>query len=430
MFHPDHFEKKSGNKAAMNKFFFLPCIFTVFFVWFALAGASALTPEEVLVVANMNAAKSKGLAAYYMKKRQIPPENLVLLFMTDKEQCSREEYEQKVVPPVRRALAANPDLRAIVTIFGVPLKIASPGHSQEEQAQLDRMTLEKEQLKDQLSAAETKNSDPDFIQQKKQQLSKLEQKITRHIRQLDKGASLDSELMLVKKEDYPLNMWVPNPYYLGFADRNKMSIKKEDVIMVSRLDAADDTIVRRIIDDSIEAEILGLKGSAYFDARWKDPGDKKKTGYGLYDGSIHRAAEKVSQKTPMTVVVNDESALFQKGDSPDTALYCGWYSLARYVDAFVWQKGSVGFHIASSECATLKNENSQVWCKKMLDNGIAATIGPVGEPYVQAFPLPEIFFDFLVEGYLSLAESYLVSLPYLSWKMVLVGDPLYRVNIQ
>ena len=62
--------------------------------------------------------------------------------------------------------------------------------------------------------------------------------------------------------------------------------------------------------------------------------------------------------------------------------------------------------------------------------GIAATIGPVGEPYIQSFPMPEIFFDFLAEGYLTLAESYLVSLPYLSWKMVLVGDPLYRLNLK
>ena len=55
-------------------------------------------------------------------------------------------------------------------------------------------------------------------------------------------------------------------------------------------------------------------------------------------------------------------------------------------------------------------------------------IGPVGEPYVQSFPLPEIFFNFLTKGKLTLAESYLVSLPYLSWKQVLVGDPLYRVK--
>jgi len=131
----------------------------------------------------------------------------------------------------------------------------------------------------------------------------------------------------------------------------------------------------------------------------------------------------------INVVLNDDNTLFQKGQCPDAALYCGWYSLAKYIDAFKWTKGSVGYHIASSECTTLKREQSQVWCKKMLDNGIAATIGPVGEPYVQAFPVPEIFFNFLTEGYLTLAESYIISLPYLSWKMVLVGDPLYRLNL-
>jgi hypothetical protein len=62
----------------------------------------------------------------------------------------------------------------------------------------------------------------------------------------------------------------------------------------------------------------------------------------------------------------------------------------------------------------------------MLKHGAAATIGPVYEPYVQAFPLPELFFAALTEGYMNLGESYLVSLPYISWQMVLVGDPLYR----
>lgn len=50
--------------------------------------------------------------------------------------------------------------------------------------------------------------------------------------------------------------------------------------------------------------------------------------------------------------------------------------------------------------------------KMMFEKGIAATIGPVGEHYVQAFPVLEIFFGFLVDGYLSLAECYLVSIPY------------------
>jgi len=62
----------------------------------------------------------------------------------------------------------------------------------------------------------------------------------------------------------------------------------------------------------------------------------------------------------------------------------------------------------------------------MLEKGVAATVGPVGEPYVQAFPVPEVFFAALLDGRLSLAECYAVSTPFLSWKMVLIGDPLYR----
>jgi hypothetical protein len=62
----------------------------------------------------------------------------------------------------------------------------------------------------------------------------------------------------------------------------------------------------------------------------------------------------------------------------------------------------------------------------MLEKGVAATIGPVGEPYVQAFPPPEIFFGLLIDGHLTLAECYALSNPFLSWKMVLIGDPLYR----
>jgi len=117
--------------------------------------------------------------------------------------------------------------------------------------------------------------------------------------------------------------------------------------------------------------------------------------------------------------------LFQPGDCPDAALYSGWYSCKNYIDAFEWQPGAVGYHIASDECTTLKNEKSRVWCKMMLEDGVAATLGPTSEPYLQAFPPPEVFFGLLIDGYYTLAESYILSLPYLSWQMVLVGDPLY-----
>ena len=62
----------------------------------------------------------------------------------------------------------------------------------------------------------------------------------------------------------------------------------------------------------------------------------------------------------------------------------------------------------------------------MLEEGAAAVIGSVGEPYVQSFPVPAMFFYYLTDGYYNLVEAYFLSLPYLSWQMVLVGDPLYR----
>jgi uncharacterized protein (TIGR03790 family) len=404
---------------------------TVFFLvlFFSLIRmpAQALEPDEILVIANANASKSKGLARYYMKKRRLPEKNLVLLFMTDKETCSREEYEKKAVPPIRRFLDKNTGIRAMVTVFGVPLRISGPEINQDEASKVSELETKKRVLEEELTRE--KNMENGLRQKKNKELSAIKSALSKYMNSIDKVAAFDSELALVKKDGYELNMWLPNPYYLGFRGQ-ELAIDQSEVLMTSRLDGATEDVVKRIIDDSMEAERTGLKGRAYFDARWKDPGDKTLSGYAFYDRSIHKASQSLSGKKRMEVVLNDAEDLFQKGESPDTALYCGWYSLAKYVDAFTWQKGSVGYHIASSECATLKNPDSQVWCKKMLDHGIAATIGPVGEPYVQAFPVPEVFFEFLTEGYLTLAEAYLISLPYLSWKMVLIGDPLYRLNLK
>jgi uncharacterized protein (TIGR03790 family) len=389
--------------------------------------AYALVPSEVLVIANTNVSKSHELASYYMEKRSIPSKNLVSISMTDKETCTRDNYETKAIPPIRQFLKKNTNIRAIVSMYGVPLRIASPKNRKKEKRKLENLRDQKKIIEDQLLGNEVQDSK--VRANKHDQLSKLQKIIKDFLRKIDKVASFDSELALVKKQEYDLNMWLPNPYYLGFRNQ-ETSIKLSEVLMTSRLDGSNEAIVKRVIDDSIEAEKTGLKGTAYFDARWKDPGKKKLSGYAFYDRSIHAASALLSKENRINVVLNDDYTLFNKGGNLNTALYCGWYSLAKYIDAFSWQKGSVGYHIASAECTTLKKKNSKVWCKKMLDNGIAATIGPVGEPYVQSFPVPEIFFNHLTEGYLTLAESYIISLPYLSWKMVLVGDPLYRLNLK
>ena len=385
------------------------------------AFSRALEPEEVVVIANASVFASLELAEYYMAQRHIPFDNLVRLDTPSNEYCSRATYDREIRNPVRKALARigkNHQIRCLVVMYGVPLAIQplAPGDN-------DQLI----QLKNRLQALKTEQKGAReqrltaILAEKKQ----IEQQLAQG-EKMDSRAAVDSELALVLAGDYPLEGWVANPYFLGFQEQ-KTLLSRDAVLMVSRLDGPNPSTVRRLVDDALFAENKGLQGRAYFDARWLKPDKLRLSGYALYDAALHAAAEGVRKSGRMKDVQLDaRDQLFQPGDCPQAALYCGWYSLGRYVAAFTWVRGAIGYHIASSECATLKQPGSQVWCKRMLEEGIAATVGPVFEPYVQAFPLPDMFFLTLAEGYLSLAESYLISLPYLSWQMVLIGDPLYK----
>jgi uncharacterized protein (TIGR03790 family) len=108
------------------------------------------------------------------------------------------------------------------------------------------------------------------------------------------------------------------------------------------------------------------------------------------------------------------------------ALYCGWYSHKKYVDAFQWSKGAVGYHVASSEAVSLHDPKRKYWVKSMIEKGVIASIGPVKEPYLTAFPPPSIFFPLLMSGKYTLVEVFAMTNPFLSWQMILVGDPLYN----
>ena len=389
----------------------------------------ALEPKQVVVIANQDASGSVKLARYYMEKRDIPQKHLLQLRIADQESCSREDYERDVVPRVREFLKKTDPLgniRCLVTVYGIPLKILPPEMSKKEKDLLEGLRKKHRSIDGELKAV------PKEADEKRKRLESDLDAVLKQMNGItreDYRSAFDSELALVRAGTYNLSQWVTNPAFIGFRDR-KLEIPAGSVLMVSRLDGPTEEIVRRIIDDSLEIEMKGLQGKAYFDARWPKPDETNArqlgSGYAFYDRSIHLAAERVGKSGEIPVVIDDKEQLFKEGECPDAVLYCGWYSLAKYVDAFSWKPGAVGYHIASGECATLKGKDSQVWCKRMLEKGVAATIGPVSEPYVQAFPVPEVFFGLLVEGRLALAECYALSTPYLSWQMVLIGDPLYR----
>lgn len=400
-------------------------IFRKFFLFLAFfsiwpASAPCLTANEIAVIANLQEEASVGLARYYLEKRSIPAANLIVIDVEPSESCSREDYDRLIALPVQRFLQKNPGkIKCLVTMFGVPLKITSPKFTGTAELTLHNLREKKKAMSQSLKDAEHES----LLKSMRSELARLKEEINALSKMHDMRAAVDSELSLVLRV-HPLADWLANPYFSGKSSPF-LSIGREDVLLVSRLDGPTPSIVRRIINDSLTAEKRGLTGSAFFDARWPDPGLREVRGYAYYDRSIHRAASLVRRGSRLAeVVIDDDPALFQPGPERPAALYCGWYSLGRYVDAFSWQTGAVGYHIASSECTTLKRENSQVWCKMMLEKGVAATLGPVGEPFVQAFPLPELFFAYLTSGK-NLVESYFFSLPFVSWKMALIGDPLY-----
>jgi uncharacterized protein (TIGR03790 family) len=239
-------------------------------------------------------------------------------------------------------------------------------------------------------------------------------------------ACVDSELMLLWWDDYPLHRWQPN--LLNFRVSEAARNSKPPIMLVSRLDGPSVAVAMRLVDDAMEVEKKGLTGKVYVDARgigWDKKGDGG-TGYGGYDESLREMAGLLKDQAKLAVILDNKPALFEPKSCPDAALYCGWYSLAKYVDCCQFSKGAVAYHIASSEAVSLRNPKANYWCPKLLDAGVCATLGPVAEPYTVGFPKPAEFFGFLVTGKYTLAECYGKTLLLNSWMTVLVGDPLYN----
>ncbi len=248
------------------------------------------------------------------------------------------------------------------------------------------------------------------------------------VTQNESGASFDSELALVMwPDDYQLLRWQPN--YLRPNYENSQLPKVYRTFMVARLDAPTLMLAKALVDTAIKVEAEGLRGKVYLDGRGiakLEDANHIPGSYGDYDRALLITAKGIEEQTELEVALDTSPQLFQAGACPDAALYCGWYSLAKYVDAFDWKPGAVAYHLASSEAHTLRDPGSHAWCKKLLEDGVCATIGPVYEPYLGSFPRPNEFFALLLRGDLTLVECYARTSPYNSWMMTLIGDPLYR----
>jgi uncharacterized protein (TIGR03790 family) len=383
--------------------------------------AAALEPGEILVIANSDNTESMRLAQYYCQKREVPGENIfaVPLGTEVRDTISRADYEKRLAEPIRNKLLDLQfagKIRCLLTTYGVPYKVGGRGTLKGLEAKLRELTELATQERTKLKQLEQNGlaNSPEH-ERARLNLARIQPDID-YITGKETDASVDSELSMAMFGPYELYRWQPNMLKdntsgLGFR-----------TLMVCRLDGPDYTVAKGLVDKAIAAEKTPLKGIAYIDSR----GLANKPGYlpGYYDQSLRDLAVLTGLRTQLPVQEEQTEALFAPGACPQAAIYCGWYSLKRYVDAFDFVDGAVGYHIASFEAVSLHDPNSTQWCPAMLRDGITATLGAVAEPYLSAFPEPAAFFQELYNGS-CLVEAYYRTNPFNSWQLLLIGDPLY-----
>lgn len=212
--------------------------------------------------------------------------------------------------------------------------------------------------------------------------------------------------------------------------QDQVEAGSDRLYMVARLDGPSVAVAKGLAEKAMLAETKGVAGKGYFDGK-RD--GRSRNGSALGDWWIRRAAIEV-HNAGFPTAHTTKGHVLEKGECADALFYWGWYKPFAYnTSAFNgrFPVGAIGCHIASYEAAHLRTEGRVYrhgkqgpWCPGMLRDGMTATMGPVAEPYLHAFPHTDVLFPRLFQGW-TLAEAYWAAVPHVSWMMILLGDPLY-----
>ena len=335
----------------------------------------------MLLVVNRDDAGSRQVAEYYRPRRSVPLKNVCLLSTPPREEISWAVYEEQIEKPIGECLAQSGLTEKILYIaltMGIPLKVDGAGGGL-----------------------------------------------------LAEHASVDSELTLLyaKLHGTTFNRagGVPNPFFMK--TREPFSHPRFPIYLVARLGAFTVAEVQGMIDRSLAAK---NRGKFVIDLSLS--GDKEGENW------LRTAA----MLLPSTRVVLDETTNVLYNQQ-DVIGYAAWGSndgnrLERNL-GFKWLPGAIATEFVSTNARTLERPpddwsfrgwaerqsffqgSSQSLSADYIHQGATAATGNTYEPYLGACPRP----NYLLPAYFAgrnLAESYYLSIPWLSWQGVLLGDPL------
>ncbi len=366
----------------------------------AFEPVAAPDPARVVILANSSDPESLELAHYYAERRGVPVDRIVALPVSAAEEIGWPEFITTLWNPLLRAALINGWIEGAYSskkdLLG-RLKIAATGHSIEALVICRGVPLRVAHDATLIDEASTPlNQTPAY--------------------RTNEGA-VDSELAVLTLTGAPIDGFIPNPVFEKEGPDASLLAR---VIPVGRLDGPSLADAKGLVDRALAAERDGLCGRAYIDL-----------GGGPVDqGNIWFAAT-ATALAPLGFEIDtdrDPKTLPPTARFDAPVLYFGWYEWnvtgPFLAPDFRFPIGAVALHLHSFSAATLRSADKN-WAGPFVARGVTATVGNVGEPYLEFTHQPQLFARALARGE-PLARAALYSIRALSWKGVVIGDPLYR----
>jgi uncharacterized protein (TIGR03790 family) len=336
--------------------------------------------KHVLVVVNTASNASMQIGSYYASKRAVPKSNVVRLLCSAEEACSKEEFEKKILAPVKKQVAAAKwRIDYIVTTKGVPIR-SGGGNGYSVDSMLVGMNRKNKQL-------------PEYLTQQTPNVQRL-----------------------IEESKNP---------YLGA--RKHFDSNTFQMYLVCRLDAYTVGDAMKLVDNSLKAS--AQKGPILLDWSPKREG----AGYKMMNDTLISAARVLQQKGFKYTLEKTETFV----DSDQKLMgYASWGSNDSSYDERAYHRlrfapGAIAETFVSTSARTFTpTTGGQSLIADLISQGVTGVKGYASEPYAWALCHVDVLFDHYTAGF-NLAESFYSSSLLIKWKDVVIGDPLcspYRRN--
>jgi uncharacterized protein (TIGR03790 family) len=350
------------------------------------AAAGAQTARNVLLVVNEQSADSVRIGDHYARARSLPPTHVVRLQVPVADVIARGDYARMIEGPIGAWLSRHglqDDILYLVLTKGLPLRVAGVGGR-------DGTT-----------------------------------------------ASVDSELTLLYRRltgaPVPVIGRVPNPYFHDqrpLSDAQPFTRSAYDLYLVTRLDGFTAEDVLALIDRGMTPSTRGVVVLDERRAAHEVGGDDWLEAAATRLRAMGAADRVMLELTPAAVATSEPVVGYSSWGSNDPAN-------ARRRLGLSFVPGAIGALYVSSDARTFtepppawkptggspRNGASPSLAGDLVRDGLTGVGASVSEPYLDGTLRPDVLFPAYLSGF-NLAEAFYLSMPYLSWQSVIVGDPL------